>query len=90
MTLETRAIGLESLLPEIKDFDAGNQLPHQELLQGVIESLKISGGCLIRHFVSSETVKELNDDFAPYFDKSKPLKSENHFPHAYDGQSNPD
>lgn len=76
MTLATAGIGPDQQsLPRISDFDASGRVPHQELLQGVIESLKISGGCLLRNFISQETVKELNDDFAPYFDRAEPLKS---------------
>lgn len=76
MTLATAVIGLDQQpLPRISDFDASGRVPHQELLHGVVESLKISGGCLLRNFISLETVKQLNDDFAPYFDQAEPLKS---------------
>lgn len=75
MTAETAVNGPDQPLPGVSDLDAGERVPYQELLQGVIESLKISGGCLLRNFISQEIVKELNDDFAPYFEKAKPLKS---------------
>ncbi|KAL8659879.1 MAG: hypothetical protein Q9202_006905 [Teloschistes flavicans] len=63
-------------LPEVGDFDTSDRIPHEKLLQQVVESLKISGGCVIRSFISQDTVKELNHDFAPYFDRAKPLKSD--------------
>ena len=84
MTPEAAVNGPDQPLPRVSDLDASERVPHQELLQGVIESLKISGGCLLRNFISQETVKELNDDFAPYFDKAKPLKSMKYLFHAYD------
>ena len=74
----------------VSDLDAGERIPYQDLLQGVIESLKISGGCLLRNFISQETVKELNDDFAPYFDKAKPLKSTIYIFMVMTGRSNLD
>ena len=83
MTPETALTGHDQL-PEVSDLDAGQRIPYQELLRGVIESLKISGGCLLRNFIKQETVKELNDDFAPYFDKAKPLKSTKYLSYAYD------
>lgn len=84
MTLESAVTGPDLPLPGVSNFDAGERVPYQELLHGVIESLKISGGCLLRNFISKETVKELNNDFAPYFDKAKPLKSTKYFFQAYD------
>ena len=70
--------GPDQPLPRVSELDAGGWIPPHELLQSVIESLKISGGCLVRNFISQETIKELNNDFAPYFDKAKPLKSTKH------------
>lgn len=64
-------------LPEVSDLDAGDGVPRQDLLQRVIDSLKVSGGCIVRNFISQETVKQLNDDFAPYFERAEPLKSTN-------------
>lgn len=84
MAQRTAVTGSEQPLPEVSILKAGERVPVQELLQGVIESLKISGGCLLRNFISQETVKELNDDFAPYFDKAKPLKSTKHLFQAHD------
>lgn len=89
MTSETAVTGPDQPLPRVSDLDASERLPYQELLQGVIESLKISGGCLLRNFISQEIVKELNDDFAPYFDMAKPLKSTKHLFHAYDRSEQP-
>ncbi|KAL8950905.1 MAG: hypothetical protein Q9222_003083 [Ikaeria aurantiellina] len=70
------ASGLNQALPRVQDLDAGGRVPHQELLEAVIESLKVSGGCLLRNFISQDTVRELNDDFAPYFKEAKALKSD--------------
>ena len=84
MTPETAVSGPDQPLPRVGDLDAGERVPYQELLQGVIESLEVSGGCLLRNFISQEIVKELNDDFAPYFDKAKPLKSTRYLFHAFD------
>ena len=89
MTLETAVTAPDQPLPGVGDFDAGGQVPYQELLQGVVESLKISGGCLLRNLISQETVKELNDDFVPHFDKAKPLKSTKYIFHAYDRSEPP-
>lgn len=75
MTPETTLAGPDQPLPRVSDLDASEQVPYQELLQGVIGSLKVSGGCLLRNFISQGTVKELNDDFAPYFEKAERLKS---------------
>lgn len=76
MTQQTVVAGPDRPLPEIGDLDAGGErVPYQELLQGVIESLKVSGGCLLRNFISRETVHELNGDFVPYFDQAQQLKS---------------
>ena len=71
----TAVTGPEQPLPDISDLDASDRVPYQELFQAVVESLKISGACLLRNFISQETVKELNDDFAPYFAEAQPLKS---------------
>lgn len=75
MTQKTAVSGPDQPLPVVSDFDASERVPYQELRQGVVESLKISGGCLLRNFISQETAKELNDDFAPYFNEARPLKS---------------
>ena len=89
MKPETALKGPDQPVPIVSDLDAGERVSYQELLHGVIESLKVSGGCLVRNFISQETVKELNDDFAPYFDKAKQLKSTKHVFHAYDRSKRP-
>lgn len=39
-------------LPVVSDLDAGERVPDQEFLQKAIESLKISGGSLLRNLIS--------------------------------------
>ncbi|KAL8670382.1 MAG: hypothetical protein Q9168_005077 [Polycauliona sp. 1 TL-2023] len=65
-------------LPRVGQVNAGVESPYQETLESIIESLKLSGGCIVRNLISRETVQELNHDFAPYFTKAKPLKSMEH------------
>ena len=89
MKQETAVRGPDQPVPVVSDLDARERVSHQDLLHGVVESLKISGGCLLRNFISQQTVKELNDDFAPYFDKAKQLKSTKHIFYAYDWSERP-
>jgi hypothetical protein len=89
MAQKTAGTGPDQPLPGVSDFDVGERVPYPELLQGVIESLKICGGCLLRNFISQETVNELNNDFVPYFDKAEPLKSTEYLFHVYDRSEQP-
>lgn len=67
--------GPDQPLPRVGDVDTKASTSHQQLLQQVIESLRVSGGCIIRNFITPGVREELNRDFAPHFAKAKPLKS---------------
>lgn len=67
--------GPDQPLPRVSDLDAEASISHEQLLHQVIESLRVSGGCVIRHFITPGVREELNSDFAPHFARAKPLKS---------------
>lgn len=74
MTDEVLA-GPDQPLPRVSDLDAEAFTSHQQILEQVIESLRVSGGCIIRKFITPRAREELKCDFAPHFAKAKPLKS---------------
>lgn len=67
--------GPDQPLPRVSDLDATASTSHQQLLEQVIESLRVSGGCILRNFITPAVREELNRDFAPHFAKATPLKS---------------
>ena len=73
--LDQNLAGPAQPLPRVGDLDADASISHQQLLQEVIESLRVSGGCIIRNFLKPGVREKLNNDFAPHFAKAKPLKS---------------
>lgn len=68
------ADGVHRPIPELGDIDAGGRTA-QDVFPRVIDSLKISGGCIVRNFIPQKTVNQLNEEFAPYFDQAQQLKS---------------
>ena len=60
--------------PPVSDIDAASFASEQDLVQKIVEGLKISGGCVIRKFIGKGDLVRLEQDFAPHFAEAKPLK----------------
>ena len=61
--------------PPVSDIDAASFEDEQDLVREIIESLRISGGCVVRNFIEKQDVQKLGRDFAPHFAKAKALIS---------------
>jgi ectoine hydroxylase-related dioxygenase (phytanoyl-CoA dioxygenase family) len=58
--------GSHAPLPEVGDLDSKSYASEDALVKDIIESMRTSGGCIIRRLLSRETVAEIEKDVRPY------------------------
>ena len=66
----------DSPLPAVSDLDSKAYKSQDVLLADIIESLRVSGGCVIRNLVSENLVKEVEGEVRPYLEKAEPWNGE--------------
>lgn len=70
---ETRPTqGPDSPLPPVSDIDSTAYASQEALLVDIIESMRRSGGCVIRKLVDAEALKEVEGEVRPWLDKAQP------------------
>ena len=66
----------DSPLPHVGDLDSKTYESHEALLADIIESLRVSGGCVIRNLVDKDVLKEIEMEVRPYLDEAEPWNGE--------------
>lgn len=66
----------DSPLPHVSDLDSKAYDSQEALLADIIESLRASGGCVIRNLVNKDVLKEIEMEVRPYLDKAVPWNGE--------------
>lgn len=68
----TPAQSPDSALPKVSDLDSKAYLSQDSLLADIIESLRVSGGCVVRNLVAPDVLKEIEGEVRPHLDKAEP------------------
>jgi hypothetical protein len=55
--------------PSISKLELGDYTSEDDLLFDIIESMKLTGGCIVRNLVSIPTVNTMESEIRPYLDK---------------------
>lgn len=58
-------------VPQVSDVDLAHQVSQQDVIEAVIESLKVSGACIVRNMVSKEGLDEIEKDIEPHLNTAK-------------------
>ena len=64
--------GPDSPVPIVKEFDFKNCDSQEELLEGIIESMRLSGGCVVRNLVNKEALQDVEFEVRPWLEKAEP------------------
>jgi hypothetical protein len=57
--------------PPISKLDLNNYTSEDALLFDIVESMKLTGGCIVRNLVSIPTVNAMESEIRPYLDEVK-------------------
>ena len=68
--------GPNSPVPTVKQFDFKNCTSQEELLGEIIESMRLSGGCVVRNLVQREALQEVETEVRPWLEKAEPWNGE--------------
>jgi hypothetical protein len=63
-----KAMGPDSPLPSVAEFDRDAYTAEDELVQNIIESVKVAGGCIVRHLLRQELLDEIEREVRPSLD----------------------
>ena len=63
--------GPDRPVPQVSDVDLASQDSRQHIVEAVIESLKVSGACIVRNMVSKEGLDEIEKDIRPHLNTAK-------------------
>ena len=63
-----------SPVPEPSDLDFKSYDSQEALLADIIESIRTSGGCVIRNLIAKDKVAEIEKEVRPWLDKAEPWK----------------
>lgn len=62
--------GPDRPVPQVSDVDLASPVS-QHVIEAVIESLKVSGACIVRNMVSKEGLDEIEKDIRPHLNTAK-------------------
>ena len=68
--------GPNSPVPTVKVVDFKNCNSQEELLGEIIESMRLSGGCVVRNLVTREALQEVETEVRPWLEKAEPWHGE--------------
>ena len=66
----------DSPLPHVSDLDSKAYDSEEALLADIVESLRVSGGCVIRNLVGEDVLKEIEREVRPHLEKAEPWNGE--------------
>lgn len=61
-------------VPNVSDLDLAFGTSQQEIVEAIIEGLKVAGGCIIRNMVSKDIIDEIERDIRPHLNTAKVWK----------------
>ena len=67
-------------LPHVAELDFATAASSEQLIEDVVSSLKISGGCIIRNMVGKDVLDDLETDIRPHLNAAKPAPGTNIHP----------
>lgn len=65
---------LDRPLPRVADVDLANEGSPQHATGAIIESLKVSGACIVRNMVGKSALDEIEKDIRPHLNTAKVWK----------------
>lgn len=69
---EKPLMGPDQPLPHVSEFDFSTATSVENLLDDIISSLRVSGGCVIRNMVGRDVLDQLEADIRPHLNAAKP------------------
>ena len=64
-------LGPDRPVPQVSDVDLANRVSQQHVIEAIVESLKVSGACIVRNMVSKEGLEEIEKDIRPHLNTAK-------------------
>ena len=58
--------------PRVADLDIKAYTSQDKLLPDIFESMKVSGGCVLRNLVDIQALRDVEAEVRPYLDKAEP------------------
>lgn len=65
---------LDRPFPKVANVDLANEVSQQRATEAIIESLKVSGACILRNMVSKNALDEIEKDIRPHLNTAKVWK----------------
>ena len=64
--------GPDSPLPPVSSLDSKAYSSQEALVADIVESMRLSGGCIVRNLVGQEALSEVEKEVRPWLDKAEP------------------
>lgn len=61
-------------VPNVSDVDLASGTSQEEIVEAIIEGLRVAGGCIIRNMVSKDALDEIEREIRPHLDTAKVWK----------------
>lgn len=65
-------MGPDQPLPHVSELDFSTAASVENLLDDIVSSLRLSGGCVIRNMVGKDVLDQLEADIRPHLNAAKP------------------
>lgn len=65
-------MGPDQPLPPVSEFDSSTVASSEKLVDDIVSSLRVSGGCVIRNMVGKDVLDQLEADIRPHLNAAKP------------------
>lgn len=69
---EKPLMGPDQPLPHVSEFDFSTAASPENLVDDIVSSLRVSGGCVIRNMVGKDVLDQLEADIRPHLNAAKP------------------
>lgn len=68
-------------LPHVAEVDFATAASSEQLIEDIVSSLRVSGGCIIRNMVGKDVLDQLETDIRPHLKAAKPAPGTSVLPH---------
>lgn len=76
---EKALMGPDQPIPDVSEFDFSAAASLETLLDDIVKSLRVSGGCVIRNMVGKDVLDQLEADIRPHLNAAQPAPGTAHF-----------
>lgn len=69
---EKPLMGPDQPLPHVSELDVSTAVSVESLLDDIVASLRVSGGCVVRNMVGKDVLDQLDTEITPHLKAAKP------------------